>query len=158
MAKLIKPVDSQDVLLPPTSVPNSLFLNHPTADEISCVIDSLKNKKAVRENDVDTKLIKLSKDVLSPILSELFNLSIATGSYPDCLKIAEVIPIYQKSDPCKCNNYRPISLLSQFDKIFEKLLGNRLISFLEKYNLLSKQQFGFRQNSTTTYAIANIHD
>ena len=91
-------------------------------------------------------------------MGELFNLSIATGSYPDCLKIAEVIPIYKKGDPSKCNNYRLISLLSQFDKIFEKLLGNRLISFLEKYNLLSKQQFGFRQNSTTTYAIANIHD
>ena len=63
----------------------------------------------------------------------------------------------KKGDPCKCTNYRPISLLSQFDKIFEKLLGNRLNVFLEKYNLLSKQQFGFRQNSTT-YAIRNIYD
>ena len=106
MAKSTEPVDSQDVLPPPASVTNSLFLNPSnTADEISCIIDSLKNKKAVRENDVDSKFIKLSKAVLFPILSTLFNLSIATGSYPDCFKIAEVIPIYKKSDPCKCNNY-----------------------------------------------------
>ena len=55
----------QDILSPPTNVPNSLFLNPSAADEISCIIDSLKNKKAVRENDVDTKFTKLSKAVLS---------------------------------------------------------------------------------------------
>ena len=104
-------------LPPPASVVNSLFLELATADEISRIIDTLKNKKAVRETDVDTKFVKLRK----PILSEIFNFSINSGYYPDCLKTAEVILIYKKGDPCKCTNYRPISLLLHFDKIFEKL-------------------------------------
>ena len=55
-------------------------------------------------------------------------------------------------------NYRPISLLSQFDKIFEKLLFSRLFSYLDKNQLLNKNQFGFRPNSSTQFAISTIYD
>ena len=108
--------------------------------------------------DVETKFIKLSKNILSPVLSDLFNVCIAQGVFPDCLKIAEVIPIFQKGDHNLATNYRPISILSQFDKIFEKLIYIRISSYLEKYDLLSKNQFGFRENSSTNFAIAHIHD
>ena len=108
--------------------------------------------------DVETKFIKLSKNILSPVLSDLFNVCIAQGVFPDCLKIAEVIPIFKKGDHSLATNYRPISILSQFDKIFEKLIYIRISSYLEKYDLLSKNQFGFRENSSTNFAIAHIHD
>ena len=55
-------------------------------------------------------------------------------------------------------NYRPISLLFQFDKIFEKMLFSRLLSYLDKNQLLSNNQFGFRPNSSTPFAISTIHD
>ena len=83
---------------------------------------------------------------------------IAQGVFPDCLKIAEVIPIFKKGDHNLATNYRPISILSQFDKIFEKLIYIRISSYFEKYDLLSKNQFGFRENSSTNFAIAHIHD
>ena len=83
---------------------------------------------------------------------------IAQGVFPDCLKIAEVIPIFKKGNHNLATNYRPISILSQFDKIFEKLIYIRISSYLEKYDLLSKNQFGFRENSSTNFAIAHIHD
>ena len=108
--------------------------------------------------DVETKFIKLSKNILSLVLSDLFNVCIAQGVFPDCLKIAEVIPIFKKGDHDLATNYRPISILSQFDKIFGKLIYIRISSYLEKYDLLSKNQFGFRENSSTNFAIAHIHD
>ena len=81
-----------------------------------------------------------------------------SGVFPNCLKIAEVVPIFKTGDRSKATNYRPISLLSQFDKILEKTIHHRLIHFLEKYQLLNKVQFGFRQNLSTIQAISKIHD
>ena len=80
------------------------------------------------------------------------------GLSSDCLKIAEVISIFKKGDHNLATNYRPISILSQYDKIFEKLIYIRISSYLEKYDLLKKNQFGFRENSSTNFAIAHIHD
>ena len=95
---------------------NSIFLFPSTYAEVCSIIDGLKIKKAQRYTDVETKFIK----IISPIISNLFNLCIETGVFPNCLKIAEVIPIYKKGDQNMPTNYRPISLLFQFDKIFEK--------------------------------------
>ena len=81
-----------------------------------------------------------------------------TAVFPDSLKIAEVIPIFKKGNTDKPTNYRPISLLSQFSKIFEKLIYNSIYSYLEKFDLLSNRQFGFRLNSSTVHAIGIIHD
>ena len=91
-------------------------------------------------------------------LSNLFNVCISTGVYPDSLKVAEVIPVFKKGNPNQTTNYRPISLLSQFNKIFESLLHSRIYSYLIRYNLLSDQQFGFKKNSSTTLAISKIHN
>lgn len=68
------------------------------------------------------------------------------------------MPIFKKGDRKSATNYRPISLLSTFNKIFEKLLYTRLNSYLEKFNLLYDKQFGFRQNYSTAMAITCIHD
>ena len=88
---------------------------------------------------------------------ELFNLCTRTGTYPDLMKVAEVIPIFKKGQEHKLTNYRPISLLSQFNKIFEKLLRSRIYSYLSKFNLFSERQFGFRKNYSTSL-VCNIYD
>jgi len=76
-------------------------------------------------------------------------------SFPDT-KIAYVIPVH-KSGPKKiCNNYRPISLLSPYAKIFEKCLYNQLNNFFSSFQILNKQQFGFRQNHKTSLAVSSI--
>ena len=96
--------------------------------------------------------------IISFFLSELFNLCLSTGTYPDLMKVAEVIPIFKKGQKDKLTNYRPISLLSQFNKIFEKLLHSRIYSYPSKFNLFSERQFGFRKNNSTSLAICNIYD
>ena len=96
--------------------------------------------------------------MLSVYLSELFNLCVNEETYPDSLKIAEVISIFKAGDRNKTTNYRPISILSQFNKIFEILLYTQLYSYLTKYNLLSDQQFGFRKNFSSSLAISKLYD
>ena len=68
------------------------------------------------------------------------------------------MPIFKKGDSNQASNYRPISLLLQFSKVLEKLIYNRLHCYLEKYNLLSKYQYGFRQDSSSTHALCNIYE
>ena len=74
------------------------------------------------------------------------------------MKVAEVIPIFEKGQKDKLTNYKPISLLSQFNKIFEKLLHNGIYSYLSNFKLFSKRQFGFEKNYSTSLAICNIYD
>ena len=78
--------------------------------------------------------------------------------YPDAFKVVEVIPTFTKEDHEKNTKYHPILILSQFNKIFEKLLYNRIYSYLTRFSLLSDRQFGFRKNFSTTSAINKIYD
>jgi potassium voltage-gated channel Eag-related subfamily H protein 8 len=82
-------------------------------------------------------------------------MSIDTGVFPDALKKASVVPIYKAGDKSIFTNYRPISILPAFSKVFEKVITNRLDSFLSKYNILFDKQFGFRKNHSTAMAILN---
>ena len=93
-----------------------------STDEVAQLIENLNDKKTVRSNDVETRFIKYSKSIISPIISDLFNLCINKGVFPNCLKIAEIIPIYKKGHINKATNYCPIALLSQFNKIVEKII------------------------------------
>ena len=74
------------------------------------------------------------------------------------MKIAEVVPVFKNGDSNLLTNYRPISILSQLNKIFEKLTFTRINNYLEKYHLIFDKQFGFRQNSSTSHAISNIYE
>ena len=80
----------------------------------------------------------------------IINQSVLTGKYPDALQISKIIPIHKNGATDELNNYRPISLLSIFDKIMEKLMHKRLYEFLQEHNILFQNQFGFRKNSSTT--------
>ena len=89
---------------------------------------------------------------------KLFNLAISTGVYPDNLKIAKVIPIFKKGNSTSVNNYRPISILSPINKIFEKILYSRLMTFIDKSKILYKYQFGFRKKHSTEQALIELVD
>ena len=80
------------------------------------------------------------------------------GKVLDALKTAKIIPLFKKGDPASPGNYRPISLLSLFDKVFEKLVCKRLLGFWSKNNIFYEYQFGFRKNHSTTLALTEITD
>ena len=83
---------------------------------------------------------------------------IQQGIFPNSLKIAKVFPVFKKGDSTSLTNYRPISILSQISKIFEKMLFNKINDYLEKYHSISDKQIGFRQNSSTSHAISDIYE
>ncbi len=105
-------------------------------------------------DNIKEKLLKECGTELCNGLAHITNLSFVSGNYPDQLKIAKVIPLYKKCESYFTKNYRPISLLSILNKIIEKLVQKRLYQFLQKYEILYKFQFGFRNEHSTF--LANI--
>ena len=89
-------------------------------------------------------------------MSQIFNLSFETGTYPEKLKVSKTIPIYKKGSKLEPSNYRPISLLSNLNKILEKLMYARVYKFLNKFNCIYNLQFGFREKYSTNHALINI--
>ena len=134
----------------------SFYLRPATADEIHDIIKSMDLNKSLGPNSIPIYIMKLCNAFFSNCLLKIVNLSFVTGIFPDLCKIAKVVPIFKKDDPLKCNNYRPISLLPIFSKIFEKLIYSRMYSFLEKNNLLQDKQFGFRSKHSTTHALISL--
>ena len=96
MAELISPVNDSIRVPCDKSCKNSFFLTPSTSYEIINAIDSLSTKKATRSKDLETKFLKLSKFIVAPILSKLINMCFESGVFPNCLKIAEVVPIFKK--------------------------------------------------------------
>ena len=135
----------------------NFFFKSADVGEISRIIDSFENSKATGPNSIPTEILKLIKHNICYPLKEIINLSFATGTYPDQLKIAKVIPIFKnKGDVLVVSNYRPISLLSNINKIFEKLVYSRLYSFLTLHNCIYELQFGFRARHSTDHALLSI--
>ena len=89
-------------------------------------------------------------------LATIMNKSIEYGTYPSKLKHSKIIPVYKNEDEHNPNNYRPISLLSIINRIFEEIMYNRLISFLKKHDILNHSQYGFCEGCSTEHALINI--
>ena len=75
------------------------------------------------------------------------------GVFPSALKLVKVVPVHKKDSKLDFSNYRPISLLSNLDKILEKLMYTRIVKFFNNNNLFCPLQFGFRQNYSTTHVL-----
>ena len=98
-------------------------------------------------------------DVFSEIrkpLHDIFKKSINTGVFPNELKIAKVTPIFKTDDQSLVSNYRPISVLPVFSKILERIMYNRVFTYLNNNKLLYEKQFGFQNNTSTDHAILDL--
>ena len=93
---------------------------------------------------------------IAKIIAVLFNKSLNQGIFPSVLKFAKVVPIHKDDSLFEVSNYRPISLLPTFSKIFEKLMYSRLIDFINKHEILYNKQFGFQKNMSTEYAVNSV--
>ena len=92
------------------------------------------------------------------IIGCIRNMSLTHGVFPNELKIAKVIPLYKGDSKCILSNYRPVSVLPVMSKVLERLMYNRLLSFINEHKILYKLQFGFRDNHSTAMALMTLVD
>jgi len=136
---------------------SSFFVTPVIDSDVSIIIRQLKNKSCGLKS-IPIFIYKMFVDLLSPVVAELFNQSVVQGTFPACLKVARITPIFKQGDRTLVSNYRPISTLPILSKIFEKLMCQRLVRFLKLNNILFEGQFGFRENSSTCDAILEFLD
>lgn len=134
-------------------VEGSIFMTPVTPNEIVRVVQSLKNKKSVGEDEVPVSVLKAVAEEVSGPLTHIVNLSFITGVFPGMLKVACIKAVHKKGEMDEEKNYRPISLLSNISKIFERVMCDRLISFFERHSVISGRQNGFRKGKSTIRAI-----
>lgn len=139
-------------------ISDSIFLRPASENEIILLINNLNIKKSCGPDNIPALTLKNNVAAFAKILAQIFDLIIQTGVYPDCLKIAKVVPIFKSGETSDCNNYRPISTLSIFNKILEKMLVNRITDFLNLHKILFDLQYGFRPGSSTQTAIIELVD
>lgn len=126
-------------------------------EEVTSIIKNLKNGSPGWDN-ISAAIFKHTfQYILSP-LTHIFNKSLVHGVFPNEMKIARVIPLIKSGDPSLFSNYRPVSVLPLMSKILKRLMYNRLLSFLNKNNVLYKYQFGFRANHSPDLALLLLID
>lgn len=135
---------------------NSMYLHPCDPAEVFKTIMSLKNTNSVGPDEVSTKILKFTADLVSSIISYIINVSFEQGIFPNTLKLFMVKPLHKKGSKSSMDKYRPVALLSVMSKIFEKIFQKRLVRFLNKFNIIKDQQFGFQKNKSTTMAVYTL--
>lgn len=141
---------------PRSSNPHSLFLLPTDQHEVKNIIESLPSNKAPGLDSLRNETVKYICDEIKQPLAHIINKCMADGVCPPEFKTALVVPMFKSGNKSEINNYRPISLISSIAKIFEKVIKKRLTTFVDKHNLLSDMQFGFRAGRSTEDAISLI--
>ena len=138
-------------------VARSIILAPTSPFEIGNIINALKLKSTS-----DTKICAIKTASLTNnfnlVLANIVNSSFASGIFPAELKAAKVVPIHKEGSKSEVSNYRPISLLSSFSKIFEKAMYARLINFLNSNNTLTESQYGFRAGRSCEHALLDAQN
>lgn len=124
-----------------------------TDEELYKALKTLKPNKSAGFDEINVNVVLQVIELIFKPLKFIYNLSLQCGIFPQNLKIAKVIPLYKKGDRTEVSNYRPISILPCFSKILERIIYNRLYSYIETHDLLDDRQFGFQAKHSTDHAL-----
>jgi hypothetical protein len=134
----------------PTSCTSSIYLHDCEPEELAKIINEFQTGKS---SDIPILLIKKSSQIICPLLAKYYNHCMQGGMFPNELKTGKISPIYKKENEQLLENYRPVSTLAVFGKIFEKIIYSRLYSYLTAQGILHENQFGFRKRHSTNHAL-----
>ena len=129
-------------------------LKEVSSEEVKNVIKSLNKKKSAINSCIPVKVLIDSVDSYLPIFTDIVNSSIRNGTFPEELKLAEVIPLFKKTDPFDKVNYRPPSLMSYVSKVYERIIFNQISTYFEPY--FSNFLTGFRKNHNTQHSLLKM--
>uniref|UniRef100_A0A1B6M2N5 Reverse transcriptase domain-containing protein n=1 Tax=Graphocephala atropunctata TaxID=36148 RepID=A0A1B6M2N5_9HEMI len=120
--------------------------------QLDKIITSFKNKYSSGWDDIPMPIIKLARLYCLKPLVHVINSSLITGIFPEKLKISKLRPIFKSGEPQDFSNYRPLSILPSFSKIYEKVMSLQLSNFLEEHRVLDEEQYGFREGKSVVEA------
>lgn len=138
--------------------PNSstFFFSPISEEEVFNSILRMKISSTADIYDISPSFIKSIASLVVVPLTILFNNSISQGVFPKVLKSSKVIPVFKKGNANEISNYRPISIVPTFGKVFELLVYNRLLDFFDSFSIVSPTQFGFLKGRSTSHAINSL--
>ena len=138
---------------PSISVPccsSSQFELHTVSvDDCTEVLNALKPNRSCGPDSIPSFVLKSASNIVAPHLTTIINISLASGSFPNSWKLADVKPLHKSGDKDQLTNYRPISLLPSCSKVIEKIVRYQLTHHLESNNLIYPLQSGFRKHHST---------
>ena len=138
--------------------PNSFQFSRISEIDILGICRKLKPKLSSGADFISTKLLKDIAPLIITPLHYLINLSLETGYVPKEFKVAKIVPVFKEGDCHDFNNYRPISLLSSFSKLMEKIVAKQLLRFLHIHNIIYKHQYGFRAKHNTSHPVLQFSE
>ena len=138
-------------------VMHTMMLESVDSDEVIRIIRNLKEGGCGWDN-INASIVKSTFTSFIEPLTHVLNLSITNGVFPNEMKIARVVPLFKSGDSMLFSNYRPVSVLPVFSKVLERLMYKRLLSFIQKHNLLYLYQFGFRAEHSPELALLFLVD
>ena len=137
-------------------IQESLILSPTSPLEVEQICLALDSQKGMGWDGVSPRVIKGVAKELSGSLSRLYNSCMREGFYPDSFKVARVVPVFKAEDPTEFSNYRPVSVLPVLSQIFERVIRNRIVNFLDANEVLIPEQFGFRPGHSTAMAVLEM--
>uniref|UniRef100_A0A1B6K0F4 Reverse transcriptase domain-containing protein n=1 Tax=Homalodisca liturata TaxID=320908 RepID=A0A1B6K0F4_9HEMI len=140
----------------PRLTQTKLILTDTTVREVEEIISSLKNKTSSGLDEISAKLVKHCAETIIAPLVDVINKSFKSGIFPSALKVSKVYPKLKKGVSTNLSNYRPISIIPTFSKIFEKIVLKRLIDHLTQLDLLTNCQHGFLKGRSTATALTDL--
>jgi histone H3/H4 len=144
--------------LPEPPIPEEVLSNiRIQAQTVKEILQNLNPNKACGPDKISPRMLKETAEVIAPSLARLFNFSIATGSFPDTWKTANITPLHKKNQKHLVQNYRPISLLSSVGKCLERCVNKELLSFLLATGSISPLQSAFTPKNSTTYQLLELY-
>lgn len=135
---------------------DSCFLAPVTANDLTILINSLKNNVKSGEDQITSEILKQNHKYLINPLLHVINCIFSTGVFPSILKKATIVPVFKNGNSELPSNYRPIALISTISKLVEKCIKGKLQLFLDEKNLLSKHQFAFKKDSGAEDALSKV--
>ena len=137
-------------------VQNEFEFHHVSQDTVHKMLNKLKTSKATGFDELPPKVIKMCSTELTPMLTDLINTSIDNKQFPDEMKKAEISPIYKKENDMLKDNYRPVSILTIFSKVYECILADQLKTFFEP--ILNKLLCAYRKKYGCDHVIVKLVD
>ena len=158
LASEIGPTNKSFQSFMPENNPNSFRFSRISEMDILRICKEMKPKMSSGADFISTKLLKEIAPLIITPLHYLINISLETGFVPAEMKLAKIVPVFKDGNCHEYTNYRPISLLSSFSKLLERIVSRQLIRFLHINEIFYKHQYGFRAGHSTSHSVLHLTD